>query len=85
MVFDRPVRPWRFSLADVQADAVATGNGSVDEQLDLFFITVPAWLDYQNLAEGWGLRNGRRYVIPAGQSKSRGRRRASRPRAHRSA
>jgi hypothetical protein len=56
MVFDRPVGPWREHKADVQRDAILTGNGSIDEKRNAVFITAPAWIAYWNRRDGYAWR-----------------------------
>lgn len=47
MIFDRPSGPWRDTRQAAQQDAIEAGYGEMDEQYGGFFITVPAWLQWQ--------------------------------------
>lgn len=51
MMFGEPLGPWRDSRSEALQDALDQGHAERDEQYGATFLTVPAWIDQQWVAE----------------------------------
>lgn len=45
MIFQRPLAPWRDTLAEALLDAIYTGTGSREEWTGTVYLSVPAWIN----------------------------------------